>query len=487
MKSSRFVLGAIILISAAALRAQPTVRVDPSLYAGLRWRSIGPFRAGRVNGVAGVPGQPNVFYAGSVGGGVWKTTNSGRNWFPIFDSQPIASIGAVAVAPSNPAVVYVASGEADMRSQISYGNGIYQSTDAGKTWTHIGLDNTRQIGRILIDPRDPNVLFVAALGHVYGPNPDRGVFKSKDGGRTWQKVLFKNADVGAIEVVIDPTNSKVIYAGLWNTRRPPWYTYAPTNGPGGGIFSASGTTLDLMSSTVAECSGVYGGGISGDHATIQVVNSTVSHNGADFGGGIALDGGSLTVTSSTIVSNTNSGQVSWGPGIYLPGSPSAQLRNSVVALNRVSHGGYSDIVGDWTDLGFNLVGSDVDPMLSPLQNAGGLARVKVPLPGSPLIDRGHSSGYPYDELGHLRPYDDATLANGSGSDGSDIGAVEAGATVISVGPGASPAIEPDLRALAQSDALGRERGVCARTRCPDPADDRCDRRSKGSPSPERLA
>ena len=205
--------------------------------------------------------------------------------------------------------------------------------------------------------------------------------------------------------------------------------------PGGGIFSASGTTLDLMSSTVAECSGVYGGGISGDHATIQVVNSTVSHNGADFGGGIALDGGSLTVTSSTIVSNTNSGQVSWGPGIYLPGSPSAQLRNSVVALNRVSHGGYSDIVGDWTDLGFNLVGSDVDPMLSPLQNAGGLARVKVPLPGSPLIDRGHSSGYPYDELGHLRPYDDATIANGSGSDGSDIGAVEAGATVISVGPG----------------------------------------------------
>jgi len=203
---------------------------------------------------------------------------------------------------------------------------------------------------------------------------------------------------------------------------------------GGGIYSGSGSTLDVMSSTVAEDYGVYGGGIYGDDASIRLVNSTVSSNSADFGGGLYVAGGSLTVTSSTIVGNGNSGQYSGGPGLYLPGSPSVQIRNSVVALNRLSHGGYSDIVGDWTDLGFNLVGSDVDPMLGPLQNAGGLARVKVPLPGSPLIDRGHSSGYPYDELGHLRPYDDATIANGSGSDGSDIGAVEAGAAVISVGP-----------------------------------------------------
>src|SRR5664279_1216357 len=158
-------------------------RVEASVYGGLRWRSIGPFRGGRVNGVSGVPGQPNTFYFGSVGGGVWKTTNAGRTWLPIFDSQPIASIGAIGVAPSNPNIVYVGTGEADMRSQISYGNGMYRTTDGGKTWTHIGLENTRQIGRVAVDPRNPNIVFVAALGHVYGPNPDRGIFRSKDGGK----------------------------------------------------------------------------------------------------------------------------------------------------------------------------------------------------------------------------------------------------------------------------------------------------------------
>src|SRR5436190_22579785 len=137
---------------------------DASLYSGLRWRMIGPFRGGRVNAVSGVPGQPNTFYFGSVGGGVWKSTNAGRTWAPVFDSQPIASIGAIGVAPSNTNIVYAGSGEADMRSQISYGNGMYKSTDAGSTWTHIGLDGTRQIGRVIIDPKDPNTVFVAALG-----------------------------------------------------------------------------------------------------------------------------------------------------------------------------------------------------------------------------------------------------------------------------------------------------------------------------------
>ena len=185
------------------VHAQQTL--DPSMYSGLHWRMIGPFRSGRVNGVTGVPGQPHTFYFGSVGGGLWKTTNAGRTWDPVFDSQPIASIGAVTVAPSSPSTVYVGTGEADMRSQITYGNGMYKSTDAGKTWTHIGLDDTRQIGRVVVDPRDPNTVFVAALGHVYGPNPDRGVFRSKDGGATWQKVLFKNDNVGAIDLSMDPT------------------------------------------------------------------------------------------------------------------------------------------------------------------------------------------------------------------------------------------------------------------------------------------
>src|SRR5215831_2963533 len=187
---------------------------DPGLYSGLRWRMVGPFRGGRVNAVTGVPGQPNTFYFGSVGGGVWKSTNSGRTWAPIFDSQPIASIGAIGVAPSNSNTVYVGSGEADMRSQISYGNGMYKSTDAGKTWSHIGLDNTRQIGRVLVDPKNPNVVFVAALGHAYGANPDRGVYRSRDGGKTWDKVLFKNEEVGAIDLAIDPHNSRVVYATL---------------------------------------------------------------------------------------------------------------------------------------------------------------------------------------------------------------------------------------------------------------------------------
>ncbi|MBI3491604.1 MAG: hypothetical protein HY047_07490 [Acidobacteria bacterium] len=214
-------------------------RIDPGLYSGLRWRSIGPFRGGRVNGVSGAPGQPNVFYFGSVGGGVWKTTNAGRTWLPIFDSQPIASIGAIGVAPSSPDTVYVGTGEADMRSQISYGNGMYKSNDAGKTWTHVGLDATRQIGKVIVDPRDANVVFVAALGHVYGANPDRGVYRTRDGGATWQKVLFKNNDVGAIDLAFDPSSSQTIYAALWNTKRPPWSIYPPSYGPGSGLYKST--------------------------------------------------------------------------------------------------------------------------------------------------------------------------------------------------------------------------------------------------------
>ena len=220
------------------------------MYSGLRWRMIGPFRAGRVNGVSGVPGQPNVFYMGSVGGGVWKTTNAGRTWLPIFDSQPIASIGAIAVAPSDTNVVYVGTGEADMRSQISYGNGMYKSTDAGATWTHIGLDDTRQIGKVIVDPRDARVVFVAALGHVYGPNPDRGVYRSRDGGATWEKVLFRNSDVGAIDLAFEPGNPQTIYASLWNTRRPPWSVYPPSYGPGSGLYKSTdgGATWQQLTS-----------------------------------------------------------------------------------------------------------------------------------------------------------------------------------------------------------------------------------------------
>ncbi len=225
--------------SAAGLAALEAADIPAEVLSGLSWRLLGPFRGGRVDAVTGVPGRPNEFYFGHVNGGVWKTIDAGRVWKPVFDSQPVASIGAMAIAPSAPDVLYVGSGESTFRDSMGYGNGIYKTTDAGKTWTHLGLDETQHIGKIAVHPTNPDILFVAAIGHLYAANPDRGVFRSRDGGKTWQKVLFKNDDVGAVEVVIDPTNPQVVYAGLWNTRRPPWYTYAPTNGTGGGIYQST--------------------------------------------------------------------------------------------------------------------------------------------------------------------------------------------------------------------------------------------------------
>jgi photosystem II stability/assembly factor-like uncharacterized protein len=213
--------------------------VAPAAFSGLKWRDLGPSRGGRVVSASGVPGRPNEFYFGSVNGGVWKSIDAGRVWTPIFDSQPMASIGAISVAKSAPNTVYVGSGESSLRDSMGYGNGVYKSTDAGKTWTHLGLENTQHIGKIAIDPHNADIVFVAAIGHLYAANPDRGVFKTIDGGKTWKKVLFHNDDVGAVEVVIDPNDSRVVYAGLWNTRRPPWFTYAPTNGPGGGIWKST--------------------------------------------------------------------------------------------------------------------------------------------------------------------------------------------------------------------------------------------------------
>jgi photosystem II stability/assembly factor-like uncharacterized protein len=210
-----------------------------SLTSGLRWRMLGPFRGGRTDAVTGVPGRPNEFYFGAVNGGVWKSIDAGRVWTPVFDSQPVASIGAIAVAASAPDVVYVGTGESTLRDSMGFGNGVYKSMDAGKSWSHVGLDDTQHIGRIAVDPHNPNRLFVAAIGHLYAPNPERGVFRSTDGGRSWKKVLYKDESVGAVEVVIDPTNPNVIYAGLWNTRRPPWYSYRPSNGPGGGIYKST--------------------------------------------------------------------------------------------------------------------------------------------------------------------------------------------------------------------------------------------------------
>src|SRR6185503_10025264 len=168
----QFLVIAVLGLTALNISAQ---QLDPSLYSDLRWRMIGPFRAGRVNAVSGVVGQPETYYFGSVGGGVWKSSNSGRTWTPVFDSTNVASIGAIGVAPSDGNVIYVGTGEPDMRDSIAFGNGAYKSTDAGKTWKHLGLENTKQIGRIIVDPKNPSTVFVAALGNAYAPNPDRGV------------------------------------------------------------------------------------------------------------------------------------------------------------------------------------------------------------------------------------------------------------------------------------------------------------------------
>lgn len=213
--------------------------IDPKFFGALHWRLVGPFRGGRVLAVTGVRGRPELFYAGAVGGGVWKTDDAGRTWNPIFDSQPIASIGAIAVAPSDPDIIYVGSGEADMRSSISYGDGMYKSTDAGKTWTKIGLSDSRQIGRVLVDPQDPNRVFVAALGHAYGPNGERGVFRSDDSGKNWKRILFRDENIGAIDLAFEPRNPRTMYAALWQTRRPPWSVYPPSNGPGSGLYRSN--------------------------------------------------------------------------------------------------------------------------------------------------------------------------------------------------------------------------------------------------------
>jgi len=203
----------------------------------MKWRCIGPHRGGRTVGAVGVPQQPNVFYIGVNNGGVWKTTDYGRTWFPIFDDQPTGSVGDVIVAPSNPNVIYVGSGEGLQRPDLSVGNGMYRSNDAGKTWTHLGMEDVQQIGGLAIDPKNENKVFMAALGHPYGPNEERGVYRTTDGGETWKKVLYKDENTGAIQVTIDPNNSNIIFADMWAGRQGPWENGA-WNGKESGLFKS---------------------------------------------------------------------------------------------------------------------------------------------------------------------------------------------------------------------------------------------------------
>jgi photosystem II stability/assembly factor-like uncharacterized protein len=248
MSLRRIVLGFCCFFLTVGLPARTDAQsFRPSLYENLHWRMIGPFRGGRTVGATGVPGRPNVFYIGVNNGGVWKTTDYGHVWTPIFDDQPTGSIGALAVAPSNPEVLYVGSGEGLQRPDLSTGDGIYKSTDGGKTWKHLGLRDGQQIGAILIDPRDPERVFAAVLGHPYGPNAERGVFRSTDGGANWEKVLYKDENTGAIALAFDPANAQTVYADLWAARQGPWEN-GQWQGPGSGLYKSTdgGTTWQSL-------------------------------------------------------------------------------------------------------------------------------------------------------------------------------------------------------------------------------------------------
>src|ERR1700682_4768230 len=216
-----------------ALKAPAPGTLDEKLFKGMQWRQIGPFRGGRALAIEGVVGEPDTYYFGAVAGGVWKTTDGGANWKPLFDKADILSIGAVAVAQSDHNVVYTGTGEAAIRGNTTYGTGVYKSIDAGNTWKNVGLKDTRQIGALIVDPRNADGVLGGALGHAFGPNQERGIFRTDDGGKTWTRVLSKDENTGGIDVVFDPHNPNIVFAALWQASRQPWFF--SSGGPGSGL------------------------------------------------------------------------------------------------------------------------------------------------------------------------------------------------------------------------------------------------------------
>ncbi len=242
----RSLLAGVLLLAACLVAAQP---IPPSLLDSMSWREVGPYRGGRVDSVDGVAGKPNIAYIGAVGGGIFKTTDAGVTWQPLFQHEQVASIGAIGVAPSDPQIVYVGTGETSIRSNATYGNGVYRSDDGGQTWRHLGLGDTRHIGRLLVDPQDPNRVVVAALGHVWGPNKERGIYLTTDGGKSWKQTLFVDEHTGAVDLARDPAQPASLYATTWNAERTPWYQYSPVDGPGSAIYHSAdnGATWQKMS------------------------------------------------------------------------------------------------------------------------------------------------------------------------------------------------------------------------------------------------
>ena len=292
MTTSKVVLRLLARISLFFLIGSGIAQQVPeSLYQDLHWRLIGPFRGGRTRAAAGVPSQPNVFYMAQVNGGVWKSDDYGRTWTPIFDHESTQSIGAIAVAPSNPNIIFAGSGEGLHRPDLSVGNGIYKSADAGKTWTHLGLRDGQQIPAIAIDPRDPNRVFAAVLGHPYGPNEERGLFRSSDGGQTWQKAVYKNENTGASDVEIDPSNPDVIYASMWEVREGPWEDNNEVNGTSGGLFKSTdggNTWKSLSNGLPKDLAQIYVAIAPSDtrrlYATVATASGSLSFYRSDDGG-----------------------------------------------------------------------------------------------------------------------------------------------------------------------------------------------------------
>jgi len=232
----------VVLIAAIVFLADPFLvraqqpQINPDVYDQLHFRYIGPV-GNRTISVAGIPGNPNIYYVGAASGGIFKSTDGGVHWDPIFDSEPVSSIGSLAVAASDPNIVWAGTGEPYIRSHISVGNGIYKSTDAGKTWTHMGLEKTGRIGNVLIDPRNPDIVLACALGHSYGPQPERGVFRTTDGGKNWEKVLFVDENTGCSDMAMDPNNSRILFAGMWQLLIHTWGR--TSGGPGSGLFKST--------------------------------------------------------------------------------------------------------------------------------------------------------------------------------------------------------------------------------------------------------
>src|ERR1051326_523102 len=271
-------------ISLAALAVwAPAQSIDTKLYSEMHWRSIGPPRAGRARALSGVPSQPNVFYIGFDNGGVWRSTDFGSTWMPLFDSQPTGSIGAIAVAPSDPNIIYVGAGAGIIRPDLAVGDGMYKSIDAGKTWTHLDMRDAQMIANIEVDPGNPNRLFVAALGHPYGPNAVRGIFRSVNGGASFEKVLFKDEYTSGNDVRIDPGNPETVYAALWQQQQG-FYENGAFGGADGGIFKSTdgGTTWKQLTTGLPP---IIEANLAIAAGNPKVIYATVAAGGAAAGGG----------------------------------------------------------------------------------------------------------------------------------------------------------------------------------------------------------